>query len=242
MSQEPLFWHDKPGTQTGHPGAQLNTCDVHQGGCPVVPSGARLHTVKGHPKNTDLTRDDTSRVPSGAQFSLSKYTSRQVTSVTDNMSRAGEEFSETAQTGHPGHPDPLIPTTLRALKNLMPHPGWRGVTPRKCTDCKRIVLVGVDADRCAVIACIDWAPLDAATEATALLAGRPTYELRSGQPWTLTRRWSRLIASHHPGGRDWRGHWDVVPAHVCNAPPLPSIASALMTPPTPTPTDDTCPF
>ncbi|WP_277101856.1 hypothetical protein [Cutibacterium granulosum] len=116
------------------------------------------------------------------------------------------------------------------------------MTPRRCTDCKRIVLVGVDADRCAVIACIDWTPLDAATEATALLAGRPTYELRSGQPWTLTRRWSRLIAKHHPGGRDWRGHWDVVPAHVCNAPPLPSIASTLMTPPTPTPTDDTCPF
>ena len=118
MSQEPLFGVDELGTQTGHPGAQLNTCDVHQGGCPVVPSGARLHTVKGHPKNTGLTRGDTSRVPSGAQFSLSKYTSRQVPSVPDNMSRAGGEFSETAQTGHPGHPDPLIPTTLRALKNL----------------------------------------------------------------------------------------------------------------------------
>ena len=238
MSQEPLLGVDELGTELGTavpsyvPGTQ----------CPVVPSSAQLHTMKGHCRNDDLTRGDTCVVPSSAQFSLSKCTSRQVTSVTGQRVAQGESFPKQLKLGTAGHPAPLIPTTLRALKNLMPHPGWRGVTPRKCTDCKRIILVGVDADRCAVIACIDWTPLDAATEATALLAGRPTYELRSGQPWTLTRRWSRLIATHHPGGRDWRGHWDVVPAHVCSAPPLPSITSALMTPPTPTPTDDTCPF
>lgn len=124
-------------------------------------------------------------------------------------------------------PDPRIPTTVTALSALVGGRGGRAITVRRCRRCARVVLAGWDDDYCAMLATVEWVPLSAVGELVALLGGRPTYELRAGRPWTITRRWGRQITSHHPGTHDWRGCFDVVAAHRCNGPLLPDLPSQL---------------
>lgn len=133
--------------------------------------------------------------------------------------------------------------TVAGLKKIFGAPGWRGLTPHRCRTCKAIVCTGLDADCCAGLADIDWTPLDAAGEITALLAGRRTYQLRrEDNHLVILGRTVRIIRARPPGGIDWCGPYDVVPQHHCWAAPLPSIDTRLITP-APDPTvSDICPF
>jgi hypothetical protein len=53
----------------------------------------------------------------------------------------------------------------------------RGVKLRLCHQCGTVILVGLDADRCAVTANVDPTPLTEFGEAVALITGRGTYDL-----------------------------------------------------------------
>lgn len=87
---------------------------------------------------------------------------------------------------------------------------------RTCQACGALILVGLDANRCAGEARCDLPILTAAGEATALLTGRSTYRLRSIGRLELDyrSRWHIAGASAE--------QVDVVASHVCNAAPLPS--------------------
>lgn len=93
----------------------------------------------------------------------------------------------------------------------------RAARARRCRDCRRYVLTGLDADRCALPVAVDPDPLSVLGEATAILAGKTTFALRflSG----------RLELDH-------RGHFelrspprrlDVLAGHACGQPSLGSL-------------------
>lgn len=93
----------------------------------------------------------------------------------------------------------------------------------KVHPCGAVVAVGLDADRCAIAVTCDTTPLSPVGEALAVIAGRPTYSLtRTGRRIQLNHRSQFHIAGSPAGTRDY----DVVAAHVCGSPPLPSMASA----------------
>lgn len=95
---------------------------------------------------------------------------------------------------------------------------------RRCQDCPSWTVVGLDADRCAGPATADAEPLSRVGEALALLAGRQTYTLRRiGTRLELDHRHRWAVGGSRPGD----GPYDVVAAHRCHAPPLPTIDSLI---------------
>lgn len=82
--------------------------------------------------------------------------------------------------------------------------------------CGAIILVGLDADRCAGEARVDPTPLTAVGEALAIMTGRSTYLLRTvGRPELDHRsRW-------HIGGAS-ADDVAVLAEHACGTPPLPT--------------------
>jgi hypothetical protein len=113
-----------------------------------------------------------------------------------------------------------FPDWLRRQLEASGHLDTDGVTrqvrSRPCPGCAAPVLVGLDADRCALAATVDPWPVDVHGELTASLAGRATYDLAGH--WALELRWrdALLIA--------WPRRWPVVVAHECHAAPLPRVA------------------
>lgn len=70
----------------------------------------------------------------------------------------------------------------------------RGAKVQRCRKCREYVLVGLDADRCALPVACDPDPLSRLGEAAAVIAGRTTYSLR----WLS----DRLELDH-------RGHFEI---------------------------------
>lgn len=228
MNQAPLF--EAP--ETGHPANSRR-----------VPSGAQLvpsSNPNWAPGQTPVDKEQyTDGCPVVPSFGLPSDSSKILTSNHVNSTRAGSQVSTTGHHWAPGR----IPATVAALKKTLGAPGWRGLTPHRCRVCKQIVCTGLDADCCAGQADIDWTPLDAAGEIAALLQGRRTYQMRREDTHlVILGRTVRIIRARPPGGTDWCGPYDVVPAHRCWAAPLPTIDTRLITPtPDPTTTDH-CPF
>ena len=211
----PQKWAPEVGTQP--PLFQLND---QQPGAQFGPSGAhRVPTFSagGHPTNNNLTSSDTARVPAGAHFwPTYAYSSAKKA----EKSAIG---SNDAKSGHPGTPV----TTLKDLKALAGHATGRGTHATRCATCRQPILTGLDADRLAIQANIDWTPLDETGELQALLAGRRTYRLErqtGGNP-KLTRRAAKHIRARR---KRWQ-RYDIVPAHRCGSPPLATIGTRLTT-------------
>lgn len=89
-----------------------------------------------------------------------------------------------------------------------------------CGNCRAPIMRGLDGDVAAFLVTVDPNPLDPLGEALALLAGRATFELRwqhgryeleHRDAWSITAR----PAGTHP-------RLDVVAAHTCRTPRLPS--------------------
>jgi len=91
---------------------------------------------------------------------------------------------------------------------------------RHCKNCGRVVIAGLDADRCAIPAIADPFILDAAGELAAVLTGRATYRLLwAGGRYELDARDQFHIAGSKPGARDGLGRpVEVLASHVCGRP------------------------
>ena len=127
----------------------------------------------------------------------------------------------------PGTPQSVPSVTLKDLKALAGHTTGRGTHATRCATCHQPILTGLDADRLAIQANIDWTPLDETGELQALLAGRRTYRLErqtGGNP-KLTRRAAKHIRARR---KRWQ-RYDIVPAHRCGSPPLATTGTRLTT-------------
>lgn len=93
----------------------------------------------------------------------------------------------------------------------IPRAARREIAPAVC-DCGAVVLVGLDDEPCGVAAVADPLPLGTGGEAAALLAGRPTYDLRGIVIFTITRRTAFDISRGRGGNRI------VLAAHECGQP------------------------
>ena len=87
---------------------------------------------------------------------------------------------------------------------------------RYCRHCRRPVMTGLDHDHVAATATCDPTPLDALGELTALMNGRPTYELT----WTRERGYvldhrDQFRIRGRPAGT-WRDG-DVLAEHKCES-------------------------
>lgn len=121
-------------------------------------------------------------------------------------------------------PRPAHPFAHLASK----HPD--GVKASWCRTCRQPILVGLDDLVCALQARVDPTPLSALGEALARIAGRLTYELRSGKPVRIVRRGAHRIAAMPAGAPRTRAlaPCDVVAAHECGlspAEPLTAISA-----------------
>lgn len=90
----------------------------------------------------------------------------------------------------------------------------RAARGRRCRTCREYILVGLDADRCALPVAVDPDPLSRLGEAAALLAGRSTFSLRF-----LSGR----LELDHRGHFEIRGElkrFDVLALHVCGEPSI----------------------
>lgn len=89
--------------------------------------------------------------------------------------------------------------------------------------CDQVVIYGLDADTCGWPTVADPTPLTPLGEALAVIVGRATYSLRrTGRRIELDHRSPLHIAGSPAGTRDY----DVVAAHACGSPPLPTTRSA----------------
>ena len=103
----------------------------------------------------------------------------------------------------------------------MPDPRYsrRAAQPKTCPTCGRLTLRGLDHHRIAATVTVDPYQLNKADEATAVIAGVATYELRGDPPtWELNER-------THPGLITiWpltpADECTVVAAHQCNTQPI----------------------
>ena len=99
-------------------------------------------------------------------------------------------------------------------------PGWlkrargdatRAVTICCCEKCAAPILVGLDADVCALLVRVDPTPLDEIGEAIALVTNRATYDLAKGpkrkELWPREPQHIRAPRRH-----------PVLPAHKCGQP------------------------
>jgi hypothetical protein len=123
---------------------------------------------------------------------------------------------------------------------ISPDGTTRRAQPRRCR-CGARILVGLDADRCALRADVDPTPLSALGEALAHLEGRRTYALNpDGGRIVLDYRDAGRIA-HRPAGT---GRFDVMAEHRChqptNLPNLPTWSRELE--PLALPKGAPCPF
>ena len=135
-------------------------------------------------------------------------------------------------------PDHVV-AHLVATGVLTPDGTTRRATPRPCPRCRRLVIVGLDDDRCAMTATVDPQPLTPAGELSALLTGRPTYTLTPQRnAYTLNRRDQFAIAAKPAGTLR---NADVVAAHECGAPEL-DAAPTRIPPPMKQRTNTDCPF
>lgn len=66
------------------------------------------------------------------------------------------------------------------LQRIRAGEAWRAAALRLCTRCRKPIIVGLDADVCALTAKCDPTPLTQFGEAVALTQGRITYDLMSG--------------------------------------------------------------
>lgn len=87
--------------------------------------------------------------------------------------------------------------------------------------CGAIVLVGLDADRCAGEARVDTAPVTAVGEVVALLTGRATYLLRTAGRTEIDHR-----SRWHIRGAN-ADQATVLAEHRCHTPPLPTKPAVL---------------
>lgn len=105
----------------------------------------------------------------------------------------------------------------------------RGARPDRCRDCRRPVLLGLDAERCALAATTDPHEIDAIGELLAIRIGLVTYNLTRGfskkgnRQWTLNARTLTDLQSPRRSA--------VVPAHRCGI----AIPTATVTFHSPTP-------
>jgi hypothetical protein len=99
--------------------------------------------------------------------------------------------------------------------------------------CGRTVLVGLDANRCAMTATASVYPLSNFGEVEALRAGRWTYELSMG---ALDRRDRWTIAGRPASDTT------VVASHDCDVPVPAAWVRPINRPAAPTKEDTTCPF
>lgn len=89
----------------------------------------------------------------------------------------------------------------------------RRASMARCAHCGRLVFRGLDGERCAGLAVVDVAPLDAFGELVARTAGLATYDLAwRGYRYEIDYRESERIASTPPGTV---GGLDVVTEHRC---------------------------
>lgn len=103
----------------------------------------------------------------------------------------------------------MIPAWLRHRLAGQAH---RAAALRLCQRCHRPVLVGLDADNCALTATCDPIALTPLGEAVALLTGRATYALTPGQDrkeldyrdeWRIANPTKNpVLAAHHCNGID----------------------------------------
>lgn len=96
----------------------------------------------------------------------------------------------------------------------------RKARPRRCRRCNAVIIVGLDADQCAVQVHADPTPLNAAGELLALAEGRRTLSLLvTGGGRVLEPRRPediRRLPPQAPGVRE-----DVLREHRCGTPPPP---------------------
>jgi hypothetical protein len=108
----------------------------------------------------------------------------------------------------------------------------RRASSATCRQCHRVMLVGLDADRCALVATVDPAALSAQGEMLAHLLGLRTYSLR----WLIdtleiNRRdqWSiKYSPARHCDAPDCPGSrltYDIVAEHRCSVQQLPGVRS-----------------
>lgn len=140
-------------------------------------------------------------------------------------------------------PVPPVPTALWIMVMTdRSMPGWLrrhledsgvmapgGITRRaRATWCRRCggpIMSGLDDDRCAVVAHVDPAPLDARGELLALLAGHATFDLAwRGVRYEIDRRSDFEIRGWPPRSRP---NVDVVREHVCGDAPESVTASMI---------------
>lgn len=109
---------------------------------------------------------------------------------------------------------------LIATGAMTPNGTTRRAQPRRCRTCNAHVIIGLDANVCALAVLADPTPLDQLGEVLAIATARPTYTLEhDGARLVLNYRDPGRIR-HRPAGGGLR--YDVVPAHVCGR-PLPAI-------------------
>lgn len=94
----------------------------------------------------------------------------------------------------------------------------RRAKPSRCVKCGAVILVGLDADRCAWVAKVDPLPLAPIGEVVAILAGRSTYALHVGVGVCELQHRDRWQISGSPAGT----RLDVLAAHRCGTTHLPS--------------------
>lgn len=111
--------------------------------------------------------------------------------------------------------------TISELKRLLGPSYGRAASAARCHDCRRPVVVGLDADKCAFTARVDPAPLTPRGEAQAILAGLLTYTATRTKTGgvVLTRRKPGHIHQRPAGRSGVAGRYDVWAEHRC-APPI----------------------
>jgi Tfp pilus assembly protein PilW len=114
-----------------------------------------------------------------------------------------------------------LPAWLQAQLQDLGHLGADGITRaarmRGCSECGKPILVGLDDDRCAMVAHCDPHEIDAAGEKLAILNGLRTYDLSRGQSssgsaWQVSSRYSTAMAALADGAPQ---RYAIVAAHRC---------------------------
>lgn len=103
-----------------------------------------------------------------------------------------------------------------------------GIRATWCPSCKAPIIVGLDADQCAVLARADALPINAAGETVAVLAGRATYEIKPRANSFVIRRRNANSIRRRPAGKP--AHellaYDVVQEHRCPTGPADTFTLA----------------
>lgn len=119
--------------------------------------------------------------------------------------------------------------TRQAIRRRAPGGAQRAAQAAACRRCGRPTMRGLDADGpngAAVAVAVDVAPLSAAGELLALLAGRTTFALvwfAGRGRYEIDRRGPIDISAHPPGTVV---NCDVVAEHKCHAEPLDVLKTA----------------